>query len=256
MDGDIMSFYVYKITNTINDKLYIGQTTESLKERFNRHKGYQLEQKCNSKIHRAMKKYGSDKFNIHLIEECSSQEELNEREYYWIHKLNTINEGYNINDSGKKCGGDTWTNNPNKEIISKKLSETKMGENNPNSVKIKAINIITKEEKIYGSIMDCCRDLDIKGHANITRRLEGKTKSPYKKKYIFEKIDSKEKRKGNSVNSKPVIAKNLKTKESFEFNSISECVKKLDLKTHSNVYKILNNKTNKPYLNIWWFEYK
>jgi len=37
-----MNFYVYKITNIINNKIYVGQTTESLKQRFKRHTGYQL----------------------------------------------------------------------------------------------------------------------------------------------------------------------------------------------------------------------
>ena len=38
----MVGYYIYKITNDINDKIYIGQTTESLKQRFNRHCGYQL----------------------------------------------------------------------------------------------------------------------------------------------------------------------------------------------------------------------
>lgn len=249
-----MGFYVYKITNTVNNKIYVGQTTDSLNTRFNRHKGYQLNMDYNSKLHRAMKKYGTDKFSIHLIEECKNQEELTKREYYWINKLNTINEGYNINNSGLKCGGDTLTNHPNKKEICKKISESKKGEKNPRSRKIKAIDIIDKKEYCFGSIMECVRTLNFSNHCCITKRANGKIKSLYKKRWLFNWMDDK-KLNGNISNNKKIKAINIITKEIFKFNSIDECVRTLNLKTHSNVYKILNNKTDKPYKNTWLFEY-
>lgn len=249
-----MNFYVYKITNSINNKIYIGQTTETLKKRFKRHTGYQLNMDYASKLHRAMKKYGIDKFSIELIEECDSQEELTEKEYYWINKLNTINEGYNINNSGNKCGGDTLSNHPNKKEISKKISDTKLGENNPRARKIKAIDIIENKEYIFNSVMDCVRELNFTNHSCITKRANGLILKPYKNKWNFIWMDDK-KLSATNINSKRIKAINIISKEEFVFNSIDEAVRKLDLKTHSNVYKILNNKTNKPYKNTWLFEF-
>lgn len=68
-----------------------------------------------------MNKYGYDNFIPSLIEECDNSL-LNEREIYWIHYYNTTDKtiGYNMTIGGD--GGDTWTNNPHKEITSKKIS--------------------------------------------------------------------------------------------------------------------------------------
>ena len=77
-----MKYLVYKITNDINNKIYIGQTTESLEHRFTRHCGYQLQD--DTYFHRVIKKYGKEHFKIELICECSSQEELDQKEFEYI----------------------------------------------------------------------------------------------------------------------------------------------------------------------------
>ena len=183
----MIGYYIYKITNDINDKIYIGQTTESLKQRFNRHCGYQLND--NTHFHRAMKKYGIEHFSIELVEEVNNQEELDEREFYWINFYNSVENGYNTKNVKGKCGGDTLSNHPNLENIKKKISVSKMGDKNPHARKIKAINIETKEEKFYDSLADCCRDLDIPRHDIISRRCQGKIKKPYLDKWTFCYVD-------------------------------------------------------------------
>lgn len=112
-----MKYLVYKITNDINDKIYIGQTTESLNKRFMRHCGYQL--KDNTHLHRAMKKYGCQHFKIELLYVCNSQQELDDKEFEYIsfYKPEQI---YNTKLEKGKCGGDTLTNHPNYQIICKK----------------------------------------------------------------------------------------------------------------------------------------
>jgi len=105
--------YIYKITNTINGKVYIGQTQKDDPSYFG-----------SGKIIRcAVKKYGCDNFIKEVIEECSSKEELDEREIYWIEFYDSTNRnvGYNITKGGG--GGDTFTNNPDKEIIRNKFKE-------------------------------------------------------------------------------------------------------------------------------------
>ena len=91
---------IYIIKNTVNDKVYVGQTKVSLKLRFQNH----LSAARNGKdyiIGKAIRKYGEDKFYIELLEECTV-EELNEREKYWIAFFNSMDNrfGYNISIGG------------------------------------------------------------------------------------------------------------------------------------------------------------
>jgi group I intron endonuclease len=86
--------HIYKITNTVNDKIYIGQTTTTLKERFYRHCTYNEAQML---ISRAIKKHGSENFSIESIYECDNIDELNRMEEFYISHFNSLTpNGYNI----------------------------------------------------------------------------------------------------------------------------------------------------------------
>lgn len=91
---------IYIIRNTVNDKVYIGQTKVSLKLRFQNHLSAARKGK-DYIIGKAIRKYGEEKFYIELLEECTI-EELNEREKYWISYFNSTNNkfGYNISIGG------------------------------------------------------------------------------------------------------------------------------------------------------------
>lgn len=90
--------YIYKITNKINGKVYIGQTRKSIKQRWNDHKAISNspeKQGYDYPLYRAFRKYGIENFKIEEIEKCHF-EKLNEREIYWIKYYNSIKEnGYN-----------------------------------------------------------------------------------------------------------------------------------------------------------------
>ncbi len=95
---------IYKITNTIPDKngkfkAYVGQTSRSLKKRFNEHA------KCRSSaIGKAIQKYKREHFTVEVLEECETVEQANKREKYWIGFYNTIApNGYNLTDGGQHC---------------------------------------------------------------------------------------------------------------------------------------------------------
>ena len=96
-----MRGFIYKITNKINGKSYIGQTIQNVKERFYQH----CATKCskvvsNMAIHRAIKKYGKSNFTVEVIEEIDSTN-LNDRERYWIKYYNSYNNGYNSTKGGQ-----------------------------------------------------------------------------------------------------------------------------------------------------------
>lgn len=116
--------YIYKITNVINEKVYIGQTSKTIQERFAAHIS-KAKQKVNRYLYDAMNHYGYENFIIEEIEECSN-DKLDEREIYWINFYqSTLKEkGYNMTIGGG--GGDTWTNNPHKEETLQKIRETKI----------------------------------------------------------------------------------------------------------------------------------
>lgn len=96
---------IYKITNLVNKKIYIGQTVRTLEQRWSEHKHTALkEDKTTYPLYNAMRKYGIKSFTIELIEECDNSI-LNDREQYWISYFNSHgNNGYNATDGGETIG--------------------------------------------------------------------------------------------------------------------------------------------------------
>jgi group I intron endonuclease len=94
-----MKKFIYKITNMVNGKIYIGQTTD-WKRRFSEHKARGYGQESNKILYLAFDKYGIENFNFEVIEEC---ENYNEREKYWIKYYNCIlPNGYNMTEGGEE----------------------------------------------------------------------------------------------------------------------------------------------------------
>ena len=92
---------IYLISNDINNKLYVGQTIQTLSKRFNGHCCYsKSDRSANMYIKRAIHKYGRDKFHITLIEECPISL-INDREKYWISFYDSYNNGYNLTKGGQ-----------------------------------------------------------------------------------------------------------------------------------------------------------
>jgi len=111
---------IYKITNKINGKIYIGKH-EGTESDYERYMGSGL------LIRRAYEKYGVDNFIKETLEICEKKEILEEREKYWIKKYNSQNKeiGYNITEGG--TGGDTLSNHPDIKIIVEKISKAGKG---------------------------------------------------------------------------------------------------------------------------------
>jgi hypothetical protein len=95
--------HIYKITNSINDRGYVGKTENEPKKRWKEH----LAAARNNPImviSKAIRKYGSENFKFEIIEECLS-EDVNKKETYWIGRLDTFKNGYNSTLGGEGIVG-------------------------------------------------------------------------------------------------------------------------------------------------------
>jgi group I intron endonuclease len=91
---------IYKITNLVNGKVYIGQTVQkNPKARWYDHCA-KARRGINQPLFNAINKYGVDKFSWEVIDSADSLEALNDLEEQYVEKYNSINEGYNIRDAG------------------------------------------------------------------------------------------------------------------------------------------------------------
>lgn len=108
---------IYKITNLINGKIYIGKDEGNRSDYMGSGKLIQL----------AIKKYGLKNFQKEIVESVNDRELLKEREIFWIDYYNATDKslGYNIHVGGH--GGDTMTHHPDLSEIRKKVSNAMKG---------------------------------------------------------------------------------------------------------------------------------
>lgn len=229
---------IYKITNTKNNKIYIGQTIKTKEERFKRHIQDALSGRLNTHLANAIRQYGQDNFLIEQIDTAETQEELTRKEIYWIHYYDSINKGYNETDSSLKCGGNTYKNKTEEEmnIIKQKLSKSKIGKNNPNAKRVKCKNIKTNEELFFDSMSEMQNYFNEKNHNFISRRCLGKIKCLYKKEWAIAYADSEylnfSKTKGNHRAQKIEVT-DLNSNIKKEFASYAEAERYYNLSPQS-----------------------
>ena len=119
---------IYKITNLINNKTYIGQSN-CIERRFAQHKSpYEQNRNSEKPLYKAIKKYGINNFSFDIIEECP-EEDLNNRELYWINFYNSLvhNNGYNIRAGGE---GNCGENHPRHKLTKDDVIEIRQRYNN------------------------------------------------------------------------------------------------------------------------------
>lgn len=93
---------VYGIENLLNHKIYVGQTTRNADTRFKEHAH------ADSRIGRAIRKYGTENFAIVVLEKCASAKDLNASEIQWIARLGSKSpNGYNLTDGGEGASNPT-----------------------------------------------------------------------------------------------------------------------------------------------------
>lgn len=92
---------IYKITNQVNGKIYVGQAVD-IQKRWKRHRSVYKNPKAREydyHIYRGFRAYGIDNFKFEIIEECL-ESELNDREKYWIAYYDSYRNGYNETEGG------------------------------------------------------------------------------------------------------------------------------------------------------------
>ena len=125
-----MSKKIYKITNKVNNKIYVGKTIKTLDQRLHQHfqealrwKNNNNKYNYNSKLYPAIVKYGKDNFEISLLAEFDDNINLEEMEIFYIKELNALDDniGYNISPGGK--GGPLFKGHKHSDGVKKLLSD-------------------------------------------------------------------------------------------------------------------------------------
>lgn len=144
------SYDVYKITNKINNKVYIGITSKGISARWKEHL-WNAEHGCPFKLHNALRKYGKENFTIELIDFCNSWEELTEKEKFYIAQYKSTEDefGYNLTE-----GGDGTFGRKHSEETKEKIRQKAIGREVSDETKQKlseAGKIRTEGREIYWS---------------------------------------------------------------------------------------------------------
>jgi len=205
--------YIYKITNNINGKIYIGKTIHSIKHRFKEHRGDS--KRYDLPLYRAFKKYGIENFSISVIEECSN-DLLSEREKYWIEKEHSFDNGYNATRGGD--GGRALYSEKDKENI----RNLWLAGNSIKDIKI-LLNIN------YKVVSDCVHDLPEfkeKTQDLITKRIR-------------------------DVRGKQIIQFDLNGRMICEYETITDAAKALGKNNTSSINSVCKHKQETAYGFIW-----
>lgn len=196
------NYIIYKHTNKINGKVYIGQTSQSMSQRWSNGNGY----KGSVKFYSAIKKYGANNFEHEILKENLTQEEANYWEDYYINYYNSIETGYNLKTGGQHCtyseeskrkmsknhADVSGEKNPmygkkHTEESKRKMSENrkdKTGKDSPFAKKI----ICLETQEVFGCVKDAAKWCGLASHSSISRHLNGGSHSAGKHPVTGEKL--------------------------------------------------------------------
>jgi hypothetical protein len=214
---------IYRATNLINGKVYIGKTIYSIRYRKKQHKTDSKNKINNMVFHKAIRKYGFENFKWSIIDTAENEAELNKKEIYWIAEYKKTHIVYNMTNGGNGLSGYRPTKETREKISKKlkgrpskkkgkklsketcqKMSQSKIGNTNSKGVKH------TKEtrEKISKSLI---------GNMRSVGKLGGKKNGMYGKRHTPEAIEKMRKAASNRiVNSETRLRMSLSQKKRFE----------------------------------------
>ena len=203
--------YIYKITNKLNNKIYIGKTDFSVEKRWKEHCRDCLKVRDEQRpLYNAIQKYGIDNFFIEIVEECNSSV-ASDREKYWIEYYGSFKNGYNATKGGDGRSYvdvdiifSLWNKgynltqihnitNYDTHTISVHLSNFGISSEEKYqrgyAIKAKPIARIDKDTNqiidTFSSIEEAKRKLNIKDNTHISEVCKGKRKTAYGYKWMY-----------------------------------------------------------------------
>lgn len=227
---------IYKITNTINRKVYIGKSID-IEERWRQERYKQP----NLHFANAVKKYGIENFSFEVLEECS-EEQLDDKEKFYIKEYNSTDEnlGYNITSGG--TGGAMPPDVIKRSLATKEKRNSFVrywkGKEIPNEIKEKISNSLKKEKnnnykkfgknaanhrevvcletgEIFGSVKQIAEKLDVSAQRIRNAILSNEIFRGFHWKYLNKRPKIKNEDTGEIFNSASEAAKKYGSKESL-----------------------------------------
>lgn len=140
-----MSYTIYCHINKINGKRYIGQTSKDVKKRWRNGKGYTTSPYFN----KAINEYGWQNFDHAILEEDLSEEEVDDRERYWISYYHTWIKDPECNGYNLDSGGNN--NKHHSDETKEKMRQSALGRKMSDEAKAKMSEIRKKENLSEGT---------------------------------------------------------------------------------------------------------
>lgn len=253
--SEVKQMIIYKATNKINGKVYIGQTIQTLERRKNQHeRSYKYKNTKNYVFCRALKKYGNENFEWEVIDTATSIEELNLKEEYWISYYDCLvssGKGYN-----SKYGGNNHKHlERTKELIGlaqkgdKNHMFGKKGFENNSS---KAV-IDMQTNIVYGSASECAEKLGLTT-SKVCAVCRGERGSTGGRVFRYVNANGVVVENENFKKQKRNRIINTNTGEMFE--NAEKAVQSIGLKDGSNLNKRLKQNNGVCYYNkiVWAYE--
>lgn len=191
---------IYKITNLLNNKVYIGLTIQGARTRYIHHL-YETRSGSKFPIHNSIRKHGMENFNLEILETSENSETLKELEKHYIKLYNSNNRklGYNLTEGGDGTLGRKHSEETKSKIRNKAfnriVSEETKNRMKASHEKLEALGLkkrkeveVYLEDKLIGrfrSLTKAAKFLNI-AHQSISDSL--KLEKEYCKGYKFKLI--------------------------------------------------------------------